>query len=351
MERLWERIAAKSMTDNIKTFTVSEEDAGARLDKFLSLKMPEFSRSEIQKFVIRDTTVCHSCEGGNEIRKIKISDKVKAFEEYSVIIPEKSTYLVPAFAGMTNRRISYHDKMSLDILYEDDDIIVINKPRGIAMYPGAGRETGTLVQAVCAHAHLSELGGDIRPGVVHRLDKDTSGVVIFAKSDAAFRVLVKTFANHDLTRKYIAFIWGVPNWTEADITGNIGRSTKNRQKMTLLKIGGRPARTQAAVINAWPRNNVSELRCTLFTGRTHQIRVHLSAHGFPILCDPLYGRGNTRLGSIKNPLLLEFIKTHSGQMLHAEVLELNHPVTGEALKFKARLPDDMKELKEILSNQ
>ncbi|MDR1207107.1 MAG: RluA family pseudouridine synthase [Rickettsiales bacterium] len=321
------------MNDKIKTFIVSKEDAGTRLDKFLSTKMPDLSRSEIQKFVIRDSR--------QEARKIKLSDKVKSDEEYAVEIPEKNTTCVLPSAS--------HDKMPLDILFEDEDIIVINKPRGIAMYPGAGRGTGTLVQGVCAHTRLSTLGGDVRPGVVHRLDKDTSGVVIFAKSDMAFRALVKTFANHDLIRKYIAFVWGVPNWIDADITGNIGRSTKNRQKMTLLKIGGREARTQATVINAWPRSNVSELRCTLWTGRTHQIRVHLSAHGFPVLCDPLYGRGNTRLGSVRNPLLLEFIKTHSGQMLHAEVLELNHPVTGETLKFKARLPDDMRELKEILS--
>ncbi|MCL1902067.1 MAG: RluA family pseudouridine synthase [Alphaproteobacteria bacterium] len=321
------------MTDNIKTFTVADTDAGVRLDKFLSLQMPEFSRNEIQKFVIRDSLLV--------TRKLKLSDKVKIGEEYSVTIPERTTYHISP--------VTCHDKMPLDILYEDDDIIVINKPRGISMYPGAGRDSGTLVQGILAHTNLSELGGDTRPGVVHRLDKDTSGVVIFAKSDAAYRVLTKTFAAHDLTRKYIAFVWGVPNWESADITGNIGRGTRNRQKMTMLKVGGKEAKTSATVINAWPRNNVSELRCTLFTGRTHQIRVHLSSHGFPVLCDPLYGRGNTRLGSVKNPELLEFIKTHHGQMLHAEILELNHPVTNAPLKFRAKLPDDMRELKEILS--
>jgi 23S rRNA pseudouridine1911/1915/1917 synthase len=238
----------------------------------------------------------------------------------------------------------------LDILYEDPDIIVENKPRGLAMYPGAGREADSLVGRVLAHAALSCLGGEMRPGVVHRLDKDTSGAVVLAKSDAAQRALVKTFSAHDLVRKYIAFVWGVPNWEEADIDGNIGRSTKNRQKMTMLKVGGRPAKTHAAVMNAWPRENVSELRCTLFTGRTHQIRVHLSSHGFPVLCDPVYGRGAAKLGVVKNPELLEFLRGRSGQMLHAEILEFAHPVTGAQLRFKARLPEDMRRLKEILGS-
>ncbi|MCL2339128.1 MAG: RluA family pseudouridine synthase, partial [Proteobacteria bacterium] len=273
------------MSENIKTFSVSESDVGIRLDKFLAAQLPEFSRSEIQKFMIRKTK-----DEKRKTKELKLSNKVELGEEYSVTIPEKKSSFV--------FRLSSFDKMSLDILFEDGDVIVINKPRGVAMYPGAGRDTGTLVQSVLAHTDLSTLGGALRPGVVHRLDKDTSGVVIFAKSDAAMRALSKTFAAHDLTRKYIAFVWGVPNWTTADITGNIGRGKKNRQKMTMLAIGGKPATTQAEVINAWPRNNVSEMRCTLLTGRTHQIRVHLSAHGFPVLCDPLYGRGNTRLGSV-----------------------------------------------------
>ena len=320
------------MTPETKIFTVAESDAGMRLDKFLAAHMPEYSRTEIQKFLIRDTKQVT----GN---RIKLSEKVKVGEEYEVTIPDKpSCHLSP---------VTCLSKFPLEILYEDDDIIVIDKPRGIAMYPGAGRETGTLVQMILAHTALSCLGGDMRPGVVHRLDKDTSGIVIFAKSDAAFRALTKVFAAHDLSRKYIAFVWGVPNWVAADIVGNIGRSAKNRQKMTMLKIGGRESKTHAEVINAWPRDNVSELRCTLFTGRTHQIRVHLSSHGFPVLCDQLYGRGG-RLGSIKNPDLLEFVKSQPGQMLHAEVLELNHPITGAPMKFKTKLPDDMAELKRIL---
>ena len=319
-----------SMTD-IREFTVSDTDEIVRIDKFLSNQMPEFSRSEIQRF-----NVCRK-NGG----VIKFSEKIRVGDTFVVEIPDVQT-------DIATENISCD--FDLDILYEDDDIIVINKPRGIVMYPSAGNKTGTLVQNILSHTHLSALGGDTRPGVVHRLDKDTSGVMVFAKSDAAYRELVKTFSAHNLTRKYVTFVWGVPNWEVADITGNIARSSRNRQKMTMVKTGGKSSHTEVAVINAWPRVHVSQMRCTLFTGRTHQIRVHLSAHGFPVLCDPLYGRGSAKLGSVKDADLLDFLKTHDGQMLHAEVLDFKHPVTGTDMHFKARMPDDMLELKYILDN-
>ena len=312
-----------------REFNVSDTDEIVRLDKFLAVNMPEFSRSEIQKFNIKRQN------GG----AVKFSEKVRPGDIFVVEIPDAQTEIATD---------NISTDFDLDILFEDDDIIVINKPRGVVMYPSAGNKTGTLVQNILAHTHLSALGGDVRPGVVHRLDKDTSGVMVFAKSDAAFRGLVKIFSEHDLTRKYIAFVWGIPNWEEADITGNIARSSRNRQKMTMVKSGGKPAHTEVAVINAWSRAGVSQMRCTLFTGRTHQIRVHLSAHGFPVLCDPLYGRGSAKLGSVKDSDLLDFLKSHDGQMLHAEVLEFVHPVTGEKMKFKAKMPDDMTELKYIL---
>ena len=312
-----------------RQFIVSETDDIVRLDKFLATKMPEFSRSEIQKFNI-------TRKNGDTV---KSSEKIRVGDEFIVVIPEKKS-------DIATENVS--SDFDLEILFEDDDIIVVNKPRGVVMYPSAGNKTGTLVQNILAHTHLSTLGGEVRPGVVHRLDKDTSGVMVFAKSDAAYRNLVKTFSEHNLTRKYIAFVWGIPNWEEAEITGNIARSSRNRQKMTMVKAGGKPSHTDVAVMNAWSRAGVSQIRCTLFTGRTHQIRVHLSSHGFPVLCDPLYGRGATRLGTVKDFDLLEFLKEHDGQMLHAEVLEFAHPVTGEKMRFKSRMPDDMMELKYIL---
>ena len=314
-----------------RKFIVPENTDIVRIDKFLAEQMPEFSRSEIQKFSV-------SRENG---ASLKLSEKIRVGDVFVVDIPDKKT-------DIATENIS--SDFDLDILFEDDDIIVINKPRGVVMYPSAGNKTGTLVQNILAHTTLSTLGGDVRPGVVHRLDKDTSGVMVFAKSDAAYRELIKTFSEHNLTRKYVAFVWGIPTWEEAEITGNIARSSRNRQKMTMVKSGGKHAHTDVAVMNAWPRAKVSQMRCTLFTGRTHQIRVHLSAHGFPVLCDPLYGRGNVRLGTVKDCDLLDFLKEHDGQMLHAEVLEFKHPVTGADLRFKAKLPDDMQELKYILEN-
>lgn len=316
----------------IRNFKVEEENVGIRTDKFLSDMMPEFSRSEIQKFRIERV----------DGKKLKFSDKTKIGDEFVVEITEKESNV--AYDNVSS-------DFDLDILYEDDDIIVINKPRGVVMYPSAGNKTGTLVQNLLSYTHLSTLGGETRPGVVHRLDKDTSGVMVFAKSDVAYRGLVKIFSAHDLTRKYIAFVWGVPTWGGADITGNIARSSRNRQKMSLVKTGGKPAHTIVNVADVWTKSGISMFRCTLMTGRTHQIRVHLSSHGFPVLCDPLYGREKNHIGSVKDPELLEFLQNNNGQMLHAEVLEFVHPVTGEKMHFKTHLPDDMLMLKDILDNE
>ncbi len=312
-----------------REFVVGVENVGARLDKFLAGAMPEFSRSEIQRFsVLRNGA------------PVKFADRMKIDDKISVEIPD-----APATTIATDNVSADFD---LDILYEDDDIIVINKPRGVVMYPSAGNKTRTLVQNILAYTTLAPAGGATRPGVVHRLDKDTSGVMVFAKTDAAYHGLVKTFMAHDLTRKYVAFVWGVPHWESATITGNIARSSRNRQKMSMVKTGGKEATTLVDVIDTYSRVGVSYFRCTLLTGRTHQIRVHLSAHGFPVLCDTVYGRASVRLGSVKNPDLLEFLKTHNGQMLHAEVLEFAHPITGEKMRFRAKLPADMAELKYLL---
>ncbi len=317
---------------DIREFVVDVENVGIRVDKFLSTKMPEFSRSEIQKFNVKR----------GDGASLKMAEKTREGDKFIVEISEKKSDV--AYDNISN-------DFDLDVLYEDDDIIVIDKPRGVVMYPSAGNKTGTLVQNLLSYTHLSELGGQTRPGVVHRLDKDTSGVMVFAKSDAAYRGLVKIFSTHDLTRKYIAFVWGVPTWGGADITGNIARSSRNRQKMSMVKSGGKPAHTIVNVMDVWTRAGISLFRCTLMTGRTHQIRVHLSSHGFPVLCDPLYGREKSHIGSVKDPQLLDFLKTHDGQMLHAEILEFIHPITGEKMHFKSRMPVDMMELKEILDGE
>lgn len=317
---------------DIRRFVVDSESTGIRVDKFLSNNMPEFSRSEIQKFNIKRS----------DDRALKLSEKTKLGEEFIVEIIEKKSDIA---------RDNISNDFDLDVLFEDDDIIVIDKPRGVVMYPSAGNKTGTLVQNLLSYTDLSALGGQTRPGVVHRLDKDTSGVMVFAKSDSAYRGLVKMFSTHDLTRKYVAFVWGVPTWGGAEITGNIARSSRNRQKMSMVKTGGKPAQTLVNVMDVWTRAGISLFRCTLMTGRTHQIRVHLSSHGFPVVCDPLYGREKSHIGSVKDPNLLAFLREHHGQMLHAEVLEFIHPITGEKMHFKSRMPVDMMELKDILDNE
>ncbi len=328
----WQRLDGIQIMADVRNFIVDSENTGIRIDKFLSNNMPEFSRSEIQKFNIKRANNC----------ALKLSDKTKLGDEFIVEITEKKSDI--AYDNISN-------DFDLDVLFEDDDIIVIDKPRGVVMYPSAGNKTGTLVQNLLSYTNLSALGGQTRPGVVHRLDKDTSGVMVFAKSDAAYRGLVKMFSTHDLTRKYIAFVWGVPTWGGAEITGNIARSSRNRQKMSMVKTGGKPAHTIVNVMDVWTRAGISLFRCTLMTGRTHQIRVHLSSHGFPVVCDPLYGREKSHIGSVKDPQLLAFLREHNGQMLHAEVLEFIHPTTGEKMHFKSRMPVDMMELKDILDNE
>ena len=293
----------------------------------MALKMPEFSRALVQRME----------------KNFDNSHRLKAGDVVEIVTPEPEIRDTKYEIRNTRRR-----KPCVPIIYEDDDIIVVDKPRGMVMYPAAGNHDGTLVQELSGHCPLSPLGGLTRPGVVHRIDKDTSGAVILAKTDAAFRALVKVFSGHKLTRKYIAFVWNVPTWVAADIEGNIARNSRNRQKMSMVKIGGRPAKTSVEVINVWTRAGVSELRCALYTGRTHQIRVHLSAHGFPVLTDPLYGRGKE--SKIKQGPLLDFLRNHDGQCLHAETLELSHPATGAPMKFRAPLPRDLKELKIELEN-
>jgi len=238
-----------------------------------------------------------------------------------------------------------------EILFEDEHIIAAVKPRGISTHPGAGKETDTFMHALAAHTTLSNIGAPDRPGIVHRLDKDTSGILVAAKTDQAHLKLAEIFSEKSATRKYTAFVWGVPNWDRAEITGNIQRSKRNRKKMALVKVGGKPATTLAETVSVWPRAGVSELKCELITGRTHQIRVHLTTHGFPLIGDKTYGKSSHRINSIKPTPLLEFFKNWTGgQMLHAGTLDFNHPITGKPLKLRAPLPEDLKLLKSLLDD-
>lgn len=249
------------------------------------------------------------------------------------------------------------ENIPLDVLYEDDDIIVLNKAAGLVVHPGAGNPSGTLVNALLFHAgdSLSGIGGVKRPGIVHRLDKDTSGLMVVAKNDAAHQGLVAQFQDKDLQRTYVAVVLGCPNPLEGTIEGAIGRHPTQRQKMAVRKSGGKEATTHYITQETFASPNAmpfaSKVECTLETGRTHQIRVHMAHRGHPLIGDPVYGR--QRENKVLERLLSEnpeVLWKNSRQALHAWALKFRHPITNKRLKFEAPVPDDMQGLLDMLLN-
>jgi len=236
-------------------------------------------------------------------------------------------------------------EIGLQVVYEDDALIVIDKPAGMVVHPAPGNEEATLVNALIAHcgASLSGIGGVRRPGIVHRLDKDTSGLIVAAKTDAAHQGLAADFAAHRIERAYAAVVWGVPQPRSGEIAGNIGRHRVNRKKMAVLARGGKPALTRYRVVRALgPAASLVE--CRLATGRTHQVRVHLAHLGHPVIGDPLYGRSTpARLRSL-TPAARAAVEGFRRQALHARLLGFRHPVSGIALRWEAPLPADMEGL-------
>jgi 23S rRNA pseudouridine1911/1915/1917 synthase len=241
------------------------------------------------------------------------------------------------------------EAIPLSILYEDAQLVVLDKPAGIAIHPAPGSETGTLVNALLAHCgdSLSGVGGVARPGIVHRIDKETSGVVVVAKTDAAHQALSALFAAHDIERLYIALTRGALQPAKGVIEGAIARSTHDRKKMALVKTGGRRAVTHYAVERAFgppEKPLAARVACRLETGRTHQIRVHLASKGAPCLGDPVYGSGVPA-----EPVRRAIAEAGLGrQALHAAVLGFRHPLTGEPLRFESPLPADMAKLQQLL---
>lgn len=316
------------------------EDAGQRIDRWLAAKIDGVSRARIQA-LIRDGHV----SAGGTIRELRTP--VKPGAAYKVSLPPAEESEVKG------------EEIALDIVYEDDDVIVIDKPAGLVVHPSAGHDGGTLVNALIAHCgdSLSGIGGVKRPGIVHRLDKDTSGLLVVAKSDAAHHGLSEQFKSHGrdgrLHRSYLAFVWGRLPRPVGVIDARLGRSKTNRLKIAVTRGQiGREARTHYEVLDVFPgetpAGDVSLLRLVLETGRTHQIRVHLTHIGHPVLGDPTYGTGfKTRLASIranaKDPA-----SALMRQALHAEHLQFEHPITGKKLKFYSKLPNDLERLGEAL---
>jgi 23S rRNA pseudouridine1911/1915/1917 synthase len=241
------------------------------------------------------------------------------------------------------------EAIPLTVLYEDEHLIVLDKPAGMAVHPAPGSETGTLVAALLHHCagSLSGVGGVARPGIVHRLDKDTSGVMVAAKTDAAHRGLAAQFAAHDLERAYLALVRGAPEPARGVIETLIGRSPHDRKKMAVLKSGGRRAVTRYAVERVFgpaERPLASRVRCRLETGRTHQIRVHLASKGAPCLGDPVYGSGPPA-AAVRAAIAEAGLKR---QALHAAVLGFRHPVNGAPLRFETAPPEDLRRLEDLL---
>ena len=310
------------------TITAPPEAAGERLDRFLAagLEAPSpLSRTRL-KALILDGAVT---ENGAAV--IDPSQSVRAEAEYALLLPPVREATPQA------------EDIPLDIMFEDDHILVLNKPSGMGGQPGPGRPDGTLVNALIAHCgdSLTGIGGVMRPGIVHRLDKDTSGVMMAAKSDAAHQKLTEMFAAHDLDRHYLAITWGMLPETEGRIEAALGRSTRDRKKQAVVP-NGRYAATNWTVIRRLPPF-ASIVECRLETGRTHQIRVHMAHLGHGVIGDPMYGKP-MRSGQMPDAVARDCLAEIRGfrrQALHAASLSFAHPVTGEALHFETPMPDDM----------
>ena len=307
-------------------FYIESQDAEQRLDVFLSQRKNNLSRSQIKRLIEQGQVKV----GG---KKTKAGLRLKTGDEVCLTFPEPREPEIRA------------EPLPLTILYEDSHLLMIDKPAGMVVHPGAGNYSGTLVNALLHHCRdLGGIGGVLRPGIVHRLDKDTSGVLVVAKNDAAHRSLSDQFKKHAPVRKYLGIVFGqLPE--EGQVNSPIGRHPTHRQKMSARPRKGREARTHWKVLERFPGFCLAEFR--LETGRTHQIRVHLSSIGHPLLGDPTYG-GRKGLAAIEPPALRQGLQRLPRQALHAATLGFIHPAGGEYLEFSSPLPPDMEEVLTLL---
>lgn len=305
--------------------TFDQTASGERLDRALAAALPTLTRSRVKALI--------------ESRRVALADgttveepsrKVKTGDSFTVDVPEPEAATPQAQA------------IDLEILYEDTDLLVLNKPAGLVVHPAPGNPDRTLVNALLAHCgdSLSGIGGVRRPGIVHRLDKDTSGVMVVAKNDPTHQALSKLFAAHDLTRIYKALVWGAPKARSGTIDAAIGRHPIDRKRMAVRETSGRHATTEYWLEKRFgpPLKPLASLvGAKLGTGRTHQVRVHLSHIGCPVIGDPVYGRR-------RNSPSPDSLKSFKRQALHAAVLEFRHPGTGKVMRFASELPQDMARL-------
>jgi len=313
---------------------VPESAQGERLDRFLAASIPGLSRALAQKVIAAgEVTVDGKPAGKHERLQV---GQVVAFS-----LPAPTPTDIPP------------EDLPLDIVYEDQDLLVVNKPRGMVVHPGAGRRTGTLVNALLARVtDLSGVGGRLRPGIVHRLDKDTSGLLLVAKNDLAHLSLAAQIARREVERRYLALVWGTPEESHFTIEAAIGRHPRERTRMAVREPGRGGGRVRAATTEVWVRETLgpaSLLEARLATGRTHQIRVHMAHLGHPVLGDPTYGSKRAgRFTPLLGPQAARALAGLQGQALHAWSLTFTHPRTGERMHFEAPPPEDMQRLLEAL---
>jgi 23S rRNA pseudouridine1911/1915/1917 synthase len=320
-------------------FHVDESEAGARLDRFLA-ERPEIvaahlSRSRIKALIEEGRVALRGASATDPARKIAAGDAV------ALTVPPPEPAAPQA------------EPMALDIVYEDRHLIVIDKPAGLVVHPASGHESGTLVNALIAHCgeSLSGVGGVKKPGIVHRIDKDTTGLLVIAKTDAAHHGLSRLFADHgrtlSLTREYLAFVWGVPDRAHGTIETPLGRHAIQREKMAVVSAArGREAITHWEKLEDY--GVAALLRCRLETGRTHQIRVHMAHIGHPLIGDSTYGAGfKTKIAKLPQAAR-EAVEALGRQALHAATLGFAHPITGEEMMFESDLPEDMQRLRAAL---
>ena len=302
---------------NVREIEADPADAGRRVDAFLASRLPEFSRARVQD-MLRSGCVT---AGGAVVAEA--SSRVKAGDRFRLAVPS----LRPAVPGK--------EALPLEILHEDDDLLVLVKPAGLVVHPAPGHARGTLVNALLAHCagRLSGIGGVERPGIVHRLDRDVSGVMVVAKSDAAHRGLAGQFTVHSIERRYEGIVWGVPSPAAGLVDAPIGRHPRDRLRMAVVERGGKPARTRYR-IEASAGLVAARVHCELMTGRTHQIRVHLAHRGHGLVGDPLYGRRPKGLAQAALQLLAGWDRI----ALHARVLGFEHPLSGHAVRFESPPP-------------
>jgi 23S rRNA pseudouridine1911/1915/1917 synthase len=326
--------------------TIAAEENGQRLDRVLAARIPALSRSRLKALILDGrVTIQVTIQAAIEARTIRDpATHVNSGDTITVTVP------APEQAKPAGEAIP------LTIVYEDDALIVIDKPKGLVVHPAAGHAKGTLVNALIAHCgdSLSGIGGVKRPGIVHRLDKDTTGLMVVAKTDIAHRGLSAQFANKaesGIERGYLALVWGAPNRPKGTIDAALDRHPRSRDKRAVRE-GGRPAVTHWEVLEPYAGADgkpvASLLACTLETGRTHQIRVHLAHIGHPILGDAAYGTGFKTKASLLAPAARAALEALDRQALHAYLLRFEHPGSGEVLEFRSELPVDLRSLREAL---